>query len=85
MYWYSFSSITEVFFYKHNIYSWAFLFYLVVDFFKGSLRTFPDFVKFKDISRACKMNLLFSKFSRTRGNPIIIIIINLMFHSHSLK
>ena len=28
-----------------------------------------DFVKFKGISRTWKMNLLFSRFSRTRGNP----------------
>ena len=30
---------------------------------------FPDFVKFKYISKTWKMNLLFSKFSKTRGNP----------------
>jgi len=34
-------------------------------------RTFPDFVKFKDISRTWKMNMLFSRFSRMHGNPVI--------------
>ena len=32
-------------------------------------RSFPDFVKFKDISRPQKMNLLFSRFSRKHRNP----------------
>ena len=32
--------------------------------------SFPgDFVKFKDITSTWKMNLLFSRFSITRGNP----------------
>ena len=30
---------------------------------------FSDFVKFKDISRTGKMNLLYSRISRTPGNP----------------
>ena len=30
---------------------------------------FSDFVKFKDISRTGKMNLLYSMFSRKPGNP----------------
>ena len=30
---------------------------------------FSDFVKFKEIPRTWKMNLLFSRFSRTPGNP----------------
>jgi len=37
-------------------------------FFKGSI--FPgDFVRFKDISRNWKINLLFSRFFTTCGNP----------------
>ena len=40
-------------------------------FSKGSIFSmrFSDFVKFKDISRTGKMNLLYSRFSRTPGNP----------------
>jgi len=33
-------------------------------------KTFPDLIKFKDISRTWKMNLLFSRFSRMHGNPV---------------
>ena len=39
-------------------------------------RTFPGHfltLKFQDISRTWKMNLLFSRFSRTRGNPAYIL------------
>ena len=31
---------------------------------------FPNVVKFKDISRTWKVKLFFSRFSRTRGNPV---------------
>jgi len=48
---------------------WAY--YLFTDLFTGNIfsSTIPDFVKFNDISRTWKMNLLFSRLSRTSGNP----------------
>ena len=51
----------------------GFLFW--VDFFTGNIisRTFPDFVKFRDISRTSKMNLLLSRFSRRHGNPFSLL------------
>ena len=67
MYWYSFSSTIEAFFYRHNIYSQTFLF--KVDFFTANIlsSTIPDLAKFKDISRTWKMNLLFSRMCE---NPV---------------
>jgi len=40
-----------------------------VDLFTCNIfsRTFPDFVKFKDLSRIWKMNLLFSRFTGLVG------------------
>ena len=45
-----------------------------MDFVPGNIfsRTFPDFVKLKDIYRTRKINLLFSRISRTRGNPVYV-------------
>ena len=42
------------------------------DFFTGNIffLTFPDFVKFVDISKTWKMYLLFSRLSRTCENPV---------------
>jgi len=41
--------------------------------FTGNIfaRIFPDFVKFQNISRTWKINLLFSRFSWTHGNPAV--------------
>jgi len=49
-------------------------FFVLRGFFhrKYFYRTFPDFVKFEDISRTWKMNLLFSRFSRTRVNLVMV-------------
>jgi len=38
-------------------------------FFSKAVFVPGDCVKFQDISRTWKMNLLFSRFSTTRGNP----------------
>ena len=40
-------------------------------------RTFPDFVKSQDISRTWRINLLFSRFSRMHGNPVITVDVNI--------
>jgi len=50
-------------------------FLLKVIFLTGNIisRTIPNLVKFKDISRTWKMNLLFSKLSRICGNPGTVI------------
>ena len=70
MYQYSFSSTIEVSSCRHNNYSWAYLFQM--EFF--SWVTFPDFVKFKDISRTWKMNLLFSSFPRTNSISVRLFL-----------
>ena len=52
--------------------NYLFRFFLSVSFFKDYVffsERFSDFVKFKDISRTRQMNLLYSRFSRTCGNP----------------
>jgi len=68
MYKYSLSSIIEVFFYRHHIYSWAFC--SKWNLFTDNIfsRTFHDFVKFNDISGNWKINLL---SSRMRVNPVL--------------
>jgi len=65
---------TSICFLLHSKFSSTCLIFIQVDFFTGNIfsRTFPDFAKFNDISRTWKMNLLFSRFSRTHRNPVII-------------
>jgi len=55
MYWYPFFPTIKVFFYRHNIYSRLFCSKWI--FFTGSTfsRTFPDSVKFQDISWFCQI------------------------------
>ena len=65
MYRYSFSSIIEVFFYMNNIYS-RFFFGSKWTYFTGNV--FPEHSLILQNFRTRKMNLIFSRFSRTRGN-----------------
>jgi len=61
------------FFYNWSIILQAcFIFTDILNFYIGNIisRTFPDLVKFKDISRTWKMNL-FSWFPRRVGNPYL--------------
>ena len=44
--------------------------------FCGTAWTFPDFVKFKYISWTWEINLLFSRFSTTRRNPVLVVILS---------
>ena len=73
MYLYSFCSTIEVFFYRHNNNS--------QDIFTGNIfsRTIPDFVKFTDISRTWKRNLLFSRMRG--GTHIQLFYLNFCFRS----
>ena len=86
VYWPHYSSTIEVLLFKCNLYLWAFKWTILLRkyFFQDISRTFSDIVKFQDISRTWKKNLLFSRFSRfsrTRGNPVISLIYNLSIHS----
>ena len=85
MYWYSFSSTIEIFFCGHNTFSRFFLnskwIFSQVIFIS---RTFPELLKFQDISRTWKMNLLFSRFCRTRGNPVVPIVFDGADYEHDL-
>ena len=59
VYQYSFSSTIKIFVYRHNIYTHTVL-------FEGNIFS----IKFEDISRTCKINLL---FSRMHWNPVIML------------
>jgi len=67
-----FSSTDITFIHRLFCFKWTFL--------TGNIfsRTFPDFVKRKDISRTWKINL-FSRISRTCGNPVSNGIVFLPF------
>ena len=76
------------FFYRHNIY--LHIFVLSGFCFTGNIfsRTFPVhfliFLKFQNISRTWKMNLLFSKFPRTHGDPVSsLIAVSVVFQTSS--